>query len=133
MELNRDLILLYARGMLGRPYLLGAKWRPEENNPQGPIDCSGITLWSYGRDGVVLPDGSYNQFLQCVPCSNPLPADLGFFRNAEGNIHHVGMINDEDTVIEARGAPYNAVILRPRKNWEAWPEFTGWMRLKGVS
>lgn len=72
-----------------------------------------------------------------IPTDNPIPGDVGFFGlDIAGivdttKIHHVGIYNSSD-VIEARGEPYNQVILRPSLKWEYWKEFTGWRRFKEV-
>ncbi len=128
--IDRQKIVKVALERLHRPYSFGAKWPLNNMNPQGPIDCSGFVRWCYWRGGLTIPDGSSAQFDATVATDNPIPGDLGFFRNEQG-IHHVGIYNSSD-VIEARGEPYNQVILRPSTKWEAWPEFTGWRRLKEV-
>lgn len=128
---TRSIILRAAWTRLGSAYLLGGKWPLEQAAPTGPIDCSGFVRWAYAQGGLIIPDGSYNQFADSkdiVAPDLPLPGDLGFFRDEQGRIHHVGMLYDEEQVIEARGNPYNAVIFRPRAAWEAWREFTGWRR-----
>ncbi len=130
MSLNRTAALFAAHAQLGKPYLFGAKWNPANPTPNGPIDCSGLVIWTYGQGGVIMPDGSYNQFQQCDSCDDPLPGDLGFFRSEAGEIDHVGIVYDDENMIEARGAPFNAVILRPRIKWEEWPRFTGYMRAR---
>ena len=114
--------------MLGRPYLLGAKWKLNDPNPEGPIDCSGFVRWLFSRGGIPLPDGSYDEILACHKVVfEPFPGDLGFFKSATtGVVDHVGMVYDDYLMIEARGEPYNEVIVRPRRNWEAYSGFTGY-------
>ena len=127
---NTDLeFMLHEAGrMLGRPYLLGAKWPLDAQNPVGPIDCSGFVRWVYSRAGLHLPDGSYDQILVCSPVSagEAQWGDLGFFKNSEGKIDHVGIIYDDHLMIEARGEPYNEVITRPRVKWENYELFAGY-------
>ena len=118
--------------MLGRPYLLGAKWKLDEPNPTGPIDCSGFVRWALSRGGIVIPDGSYDEILAChKDVGEPLPGDLGFFKSKEGVIDHVGLVYDDYIVIEARGEPYNEVIIRPKRKWEAYELFAGWYTYSG--
>lgn len=124
----------YLTSQLEKPYLLGAKWDVNNPLPTGPIDCSGFVRWAYARAGIMAPDGSFNQFKASDPATKVVPVKcVGFFRRPEGTIHHVGILLDEKNVIEARGAPYNKVILRPRAAWEAWREFSGWRILKAVA
>lgn len=118
--------------MLGKPYLLGAKWTINDPDPTGPIDCSGFVRWVFSRGGIVIPDGSYNEILSChKDVAMPFPGDLGFFRSREGVIDHVGMVYDDYLVIEARGAPYGEVIVRPIKKWENYELFAGWWTYAG--
>lgn len=129
MPENKQAILDSAYNGLGRPYLLGAKWALGDSEPTGPVDCSGFIRWCYHQGGLVIPDGSKFQYRATEPVEGePIPTDLAFFIR-EGVTHHVGMLFDKDWVIEARGNPYNKVIRRPRKKWEAFNEFSGWRRL----
>lgn len=134
IEAVGNAIVAAARSRLGIPYNYGSKWTLADENPRGPIDCSGLTIWAYyqGSKGkLILPHGSHAQFGVSLECRSPRvarPGDLGFFRKAGASCHHVGILANETEVIEARGEPYNQVIIRPRSKWEAWHEFTGWMR-----
>ncbi len=134
--MNKDDIkfMIHEAGrMLGRPYLLGAKWKLNDPSPTGPIDCSGFVRWVFSRGGITIPDGSYNEILSChKEIGFPQPADLGFFSSATtGVVDHVGMVYDDYLVIEARGAPYNEVIVRPIKRWESYEHFKGWYTYSG--
>ncbi|HUR51622.1 MAG TPA: NlpC/P60 family protein [Mycobacteriales bacterium] len=68
---------------LGSPYRWGAA---------GPssFDCSGLTMWSWGKAGVSLPHSSQAQYSsnRHVSRSNVQPGDLVFFGSP---IHHVGI------------------------------------------
>lgn len=130
MGLDRVKLIEVAKARLYSPYRLGAKWALDNLNPQGPVDCSGFVRWCYWRAGLTIRDGSEQQFEDTDLTTSPLPGDLGFFRK-DGLIHHVGIYNSAD-VIEARGEPYNQVILRPSAKWETFDQFTGWRRIKGV-
>lgn len=128
-----DFMLHEAGRMLGRPYLLGAKWPLDAQDPVGPIDCSGFVRWVYSRGGLSLPDGSYNQVNMCKPVANKdaEPGDLAFFKAGNGTIDHVGIVYDAHLMIEARGNPYNEVITRPRSKWEAYELFAGYFTYTG--
>jgi cell wall-associated NlpC family hydrolase len=137
-KIDRLKIIRVAMERIHREYLFGAKWPLNNMNPQGAIDCSGFTRWCYWRGGYTIPEGSQEQFDETIPIEHPLSGDLGFFAHVgeDGKpdlkkIHHVGIFNSSD-VIEARGEPYNQVILRPSAKWEAWKEFTGWRRFREV-
>lgn len=119
---------------LGKNYLFGAKPSPENGNPK-EFDCSGFVYWAYGRAlGIVLPQGSWEQYDASVPIKIPQCGDVGFFKHVEApsNVYHVGVLLSATLVIEARGDPYNKVITRPRAIWEKWVNFTGWRRFKSV-
>ena len=130
--------LALADGMLGREYLLGAKWILAMREPFGPIDCSGFSRWVLWQAGIVIPDGSYNQIRVCVklPASlqkTPPPLSLGFYAKDGENVDHVVIARDDVNVIEARGEPYNAVINRPIERWLQQPGFFGFYSPPGIS
>ena len=122
--------LLAAKSKIGAPYLLGGEWNLKDPNPKGPVDCSEFIEWAYAQGGARIPDGAHNQYLASEPDLEQRPGAVGFFKTGEANCHHVGMLFDAENVIEARGKPYNEVILRPRQRWELWRDFTGWRRFK---
>ncbi len=115
---------------LGRPYKMGGKLHLGDPEPDKkmPVDCSGLTRWAYSTEGIYIPEGSGNQYVHSYPADAIIGA-LGFFKNKE-KVYHVGIMIDEKQVIEARaqetGKDYGKVILRPRRNWEAYPFFSGW-------
>lgn len=124
-----------AKSQLGKPYEWGAKPKNDDYNPVS-FDCSGFVRWVYGRLGVGLPEGSEQQLLMSKPVQYTLQiGDLGFFIDPVTHASkHVGLILDENTVIEARGhepslSLSNQVITRPRRAWEGWHEFSGWRRV----
>ena len=123
---------------LGKPYLWGAKPDPKDGDPKN-FDCSGFVHWAYGRClGVAVPEGSWEQYDASVPIDGvqliPQLGDVGFFKHVDApyDVHHVGILLDAASVIEARGKPYDKVITRPRAIWEKWVEFTGWRRFKAI-
>jgi cell wall-associated NlpC family hydrolase len=124
------------RALLGRPYKLGSKWVVTDPEPTGPIDCSGFSRWFIFRClSVLIPDGSYNQinFCERLPDEQqkcPPPLSLGFFAKDGKDVDHVVVVFDDMSVIEARGEPYNAVILRPIQKWLDQPGFLGFYAAK---
>lgn len=123
--------LISAAETLGSPYLLGAKWEPGTPcaSLRGPIDCSGFARWVLSLEGIEIPDGSYNQIMVCTRLpedqqSNPPALSLGFYKPA-ASVDHVVVSTGTGVVIEARGEPYNCVIVRPVAAWAAQPGFLG--------
>lgn len=83
----------WAETALGRPYVWAA-------SGPGSFDCSGLTMWAYGRAGVSLPHSSRSQIGSGtrVARSDLQPGDLVFFGSP---IHHVGMYVGGGDFIEA--------------------------------
>lgn len=125
--------IINAIRMIGTPYLLGSKWAP--GTPcealRTPVDCSGLSRWALAFDGIELPDGSFNQIAVCTRLpddqqQNPPARSLGFFKAPSASaVDHVVISTGTGVVIEARGAPYNSIILRPVAAWNAQPGFLG--------
>lgn len=124
---------------LGKGYKFGVEDDGNQNPTQ--FDCSELVQWAYEEIGITVPDGSQNQFDASDPITNPRLGDVGFFKKPGEDVHHVGIIYDDQNVIEARGIepsleaqglPDNQVILRPRAKWEAFSEFSGWRRFRVV-
>lgn len=134
MSIDWDYFEKNIRAQLDKPYKFGAKWPLCRENPDGPIDCSGFVSWAYSMVGKKLPDGSRAQYLATYQKEPPSLGYLGFFAKDKDplKIHHVGILLNSTDVIEARGEPYNKVIIRPRANWEKWKEFIGWMRPNAI-
>lgn len=96
---NAQKIIQTAYLFLNSPYLWGGK------NPFG-IDCSGFTQLVYKLNGYKLPRDASQQ----VEIGHPLSfveesetGDLAFFDNEEGNIVHVGILLDNQSIIHASG------------------------------
>lgn len=97
------------------------------------LDCSGLTQGLYTFAGLKMPHGSQNQYNFTFLSENPQIGDLSFLgENANPTkIYHVGMLYDNDKIIEARAFDKNAsfetgkVIIRSRKNWENYKNFCG--------
>ena len=131
------------KSLIGIPYRFGAEARSDEWPPKA-LDCAECVELVYARQGIAVPDGSWNQHAVTVPAKVPRPGDLGFFAKPEkaraGNpkgVYHVCLLFDDKTVVEARAknkkGKYGRVIYRPRSNWEAYGPFKtagGWRRLK---
>lgn len=139
--IDRRALIEAAVSRFGLPYKFGAKWDPKSKDPQGPVDCSGLTKWAYAQIGITIPDGSTEQHIESVSPGKVMPGDLVFLEKGPGQgMHHVGLVYDDYFVIEARGhlTVENGrdigwrVLLRPRKEWEARPDFVAYMRPKQV-
>jgi cell wall-associated NlpC family hydrolase len=95
------------------------------------VDCSGFARWVLANAGVELPDGSFNQIKVCSRLPEAQQADppalsLGFFQApGAAAVDHVVISMGHGVVIEARGAPYNCVLLRPVSAWNAQKGFLG--------
>lgn len=90
-----------ALSQVGKPYQWGAA---------GPnsYDCSGLTMWAWGRAGVSLPHNSGAQYSATprVDRSDLAPGDLLFFGSP---IHHVAMYIGNGQMVEA---PYSGQQVR---------------------
>ena len=90
-----------AYAQLGKPYSWGA-------SGPGSFDCSGLTMWSWGKAGVSLPHSSQAQYGsgQHVSRSDLQPGDLVFYGSP---IHHVGLYIGNGNMIEA---PHSGANVR---------------------
>ncbi|MCQ2178520.1 MAG: NlpC/P60 family protein [Bacteroidales bacterium] len=93
-QLQKDLIKT-AKGKLGCRYQYAGK---------GPsaFDCSGFTMYVFGKSGIRLVPGSISQYSlgRSLKKGEPLhPCDLVFFsgRKVSGTVGHVGMVLDYDS------------------------------------
>jgi cell wall-associated NlpC family hydrolase len=133
--------IIDAAGMIGAPYQLGAKWEPgtPKSLLRGPVDCSGFSRWVLSLVGVTIPDGSFNQIKVCTKLpaseqSDPPPLSLGFYQPPDSQtVDHVVVSCGNGVVVEARGEPYNQVILRPVAVWLAQPGFLGFYAPPGAA
>jgi cell wall-associated NlpC family hydrolase len=99
--------LAEAKKHMGTPYQWGG------STPQTGFDCSGLVQWAYAKAGIVVPRTSEQQIL----ASNGTPVDRGhlragdlvFFRNAAGDVHHVGISLGGDKFINA---PHTGASVR---------------------
>ena len=88
-----------AKKYLGTPYLWGG------SSPSTGFDCSGLVQWAYAKAGIQIPRTSEQQILatngQAVDRQHLEPGDLVFFRDAGGDVHHVGISLGGDKFINA--------------------------------
>jgi hypothetical protein len=60
MSVTPAQIIETAKSQFGKPYVYASAPDPKVKNPKS-FDCSGYTRWVFGRNGVYLPAGSWNQ------------------------------------------------------------------------
>lgn len=134
---KRAKIIEAAKSQLDKPYIFGAEVDLKDPSPKA-FDCSEFVQWCYAQAGIEIADGSFNQYDFTMSIDDPLPGDLGFFKERDeqnlhgrkvGEIYHVGIVvGDGIRIIEARGAPYNKVLYRPMAVWREFRNFGGWRR-----
>lgn len=118
----------------GVKYEFGAEWTNYAIIPD-TLDCSEMIEGVFNLHKLKMPDGSQAQFDSTVISSaKPQPGDLAFLGRG-GNprqIYHVGMIFDDQNIIECRAFDPNAsfetgkIILRPREKWETYKNWVGY-------
>ena len=94
---KKQAISNFAHNQIGKPYVWGA---------EGPnsFDCSGLTYYVYGQNGVSLPRTSSAQYNRGVNISksNLQEGDLVFFStNGTGSVSHVGIYVGDGYMIHA--------------------------------
>lgn len=101
---NARVALQAAYDQMGKPYQWGGA---------GPnsFDCSGLTMWAWGKAGVSLPHSSRMQYAggRKVARANLQPGDLVFFAYPGSPISHVAIFVSGDTAI---GAPTTGDVVR---------------------
>jgi cell wall-associated NlpC family hydrolase len=81
---------------IGVPYVWGGA------TPGVGFDCSGLTMWAWGRAGVSLPHSAAEQYADTehVPLSDLEPGDLIFYDEG-GVIGHVTMFIGGGQMVQA--------------------------------
>jgi peptidoglycan DL-endopeptidase CwlO len=80
-----------ARGLLGIPYVYGGE------SPSG-FDCSGFTMYVFGKAGISIPRTASAQQRAATPVSDPKPGDLVFFGSPAW---HVGIYTGHGMMIDS--------------------------------
>lgn len=83
--------------------LEGKKYKYGGSGPE-TFDCSGFTMYVYGRAGISLPHNAASQFNYGAPVSREelQPGDLVFFSYyGGGSIQHVGIYTGSNNFIHA--------------------------------
>lgn len=104
----RERVLTVARTVLGTPYAWG------KESPTDGFDCSGLTMFVYGRAGVTLPRVADAQMRALKSVRSPQPGDLVFFLDAAGYAYHVGIYVSPGQMI---AAPKTGDHVRVEKIW----------------
>ncbi len=88
----------YAMSFLNTPYLWGGK-------SIFGIDCSGFVQNVFRQLDFNLPRDAYQQaeLGNLVAFEERQPLDLAFFKNANGKIHHVGLVGRDQQILHASG------------------------------
>ena len=84
-----------AASVVGTQYVFGAA------DPNVGFDCSGLTMWAWGRAGVSLPHSAYEQYssLPHVPLSEIQPGDIVYYGDVSP---HVALYIGGGRIIHAR-------------------------------
>jgi cell wall-associated NlpC family hydrolase len=85
-----------ARARIGDGYAYGG-------TAPGGFDCSGLTMYAFGKTGVALPHNSQAQagMGRAVDRDDIRPGDLVFFSTAGPGASHVGIATGKTTVVSA--------------------------------
>ena len=92
-------IVLAAESQLGVPYVYGAA------TPGKAFDCSGLTMYAYGKAGITLPHLSAAQatYGWAVGRNSLRPSDLLFFdTNGSGKVTHCGIYIGNNQFVSAQ-------------------------------
>ena len=89
-------IVRTAQRQIGVPYRMGGL------SPRG-FDCSGLTLYSYRKNGIRIPRTASQQFKsgKKITLRNARPGDLVFFSTNGGRYSHVGVYRGKGEFIHS--------------------------------
>jgi hypothetical protein len=92
---------------------MGTAYQWGGSTPRTGFDCSGLVQWAYAKAGIAVPRTSEQQILAsngtAVDRAHLRAGDLVFFRNAGGDVHHVGISLGGDKFIDA---PHTGASVR---------------------
>ena len=89
----------------------GTRYRWGSESPKRGFDCSGLTLWAFKKEGVILPHSSLLQyrlggskgFKTVKGRENLIKGDLVFFKTSKGaKVGHVGIYKDNGEMVNSR-------------------------------
>ena len=95
-------VLAIAAQFAGLPYVYGG------STPAG-FDCSGFTMYVFGKAGISLPRTAAAQQAAVTPVSDPQPGDLVFYGS-----YHVGVYVGNGYIVDA---PSSGRMVSKRKMW----------------
>jgi cell wall-associated NlpC family hydrolase len=112
-DVRASVAIRTALAQLGLPYVWGGDGPA---NGDAGFDCSGLTTFSYGTAGVLLPRTAATQYNAGphVPTGAPLqPGDLVFY-GTTARVHHVGMYLGDGRMVNAPtfGKPVQVAYYR---------------------
>jgi hypothetical protein len=117
-------VVAAARAQLGTRYVWGGE------SPTTGFDCSGLVQWAYARVGIDVPRVTEDQITvgAHVARDKLVAGDLVFFRDATGDVHHVGISLGGDRFLHA---PHTGDVVKISSLKEPYyaREFTGGRRL----
>jgi len=102
--------------------VIGVRYKWGGSNPKEGFDCSGLTMWSWGKAGVPLPHSSAAQYsvLPKVGRNQLRPGDLLFFYRP---ISHVAMYVGNGYMIHAKHPGTN--VAKERISSYYWAVYVG--------
>ena len=111
---------------LGIDYVFGQKAADLGMEPAKikGIDCSGYVRYLYHKAGLVIPDGSGEQYINTLPVDVPAVGDV-VFKSINGHIDHIGGIFEAENglilVSEASGS-LGHVVIRDLWSFKTFPK-----------
>lgn len=97
---------------------VGKTWYVFSGSTPRGWDCSGMTLWAYGKIGVELEHSASKQRHAGKVTKNPRVGDLVIFSYTRSkNIYHVAIYLGKDKMIHAGGNRGQVTSVASIKNW----------------